>query len=330
MVAWSSDTLLAVLAYGSTLVATLRAGSRALYFMEHDQIDVMEGPLILGPNDVIILPNGTATIEISPLWELASVFQESVRLALDPDSIEYRVLSVGVPQEGKEDAQEREPYSLSPFPTRKPQVIEEEIVVTDLTEESTDESTLFKSEDVEILAEDTVGESSHDRLSERKPFIPRISSYLPRASSYLPRVSSYFLRVSFHGMLHKVPFIGRWTGGDASDDEDSFSFDETEFDGTFAFCPSEAYVIFSVVHVAHLVVTSSEWDFDYCISTDIPYNTSKATVQWAEITAYAPATFADLRYRFGIPEGAFRQSILQSGPYVSFQSNSKGAARAGK
>lgn len=65
------------------------------------------------------------------------------------------------------------------------------------------------------------------------------------------------------------------------------------------------------------------------MSTDIPYNTSESTTQWAEITAYAPDTFADLRSRFGIPEQAFRQSILQSGPYVSFQSNSKGAARAG-
>jgi hypothetical protein len=75
-----------------------------------------------------------------------------------------------------------------------------------------------------------------------------------------------------------------------------------------------------------------DWDFDYCMSTDVPYNTSDASsgVQWAEITAYAPDTFADLRSRFGIPEESFRQSILQSGPYVSFQSNSKGAARVGK
>ena len=74
-----------------------------------------------------------------------------------------------------------------------------------------------------------------------------------------------------------------------------------------------------------------EWDFDYCMSTNVPYNTSGASaVQFAEITAYAPETFEDLRARFGIPEEDFRQSILHSGPYVSFQSNSKGAARAGK
>jgi hypothetical protein len=72
-----------------------------------------------------------------------------------------------------------------------------------------------------------------------------------------------------------------------------------------------------------------EWDFAYCVSTDIPYNTTESTRESAEITAYAPGTFADLRSRFGIPEQVFRQSILESGPYVSFQSNSKGAARVG-
>lgn len=74
---------------------------------------------------------------------------------------------------------------------------------------------------------------------------------------------------------------------------------------------------------------SLEWDFAYCVSTDVPYNTTDSTIRSAEITAYAPGTFADLRSRFGIPEQTFRQSILQSGPYVSFQSNSKGAARVG-
>lgn len=66
------------------------------------------------------------------------------------------------------------------------------------------------------------------------------------------------------------------------------------------------------------------------MSTDIAYNTSESNVQFAEITAYAPDTFSALRSRFGISEHDFRRSVLHSGPYVSFQSNSKGAARSGK
>lgn len=213
MVAWSADTFLAILAYGSTLVATLRAGSRALYLMEHDQIDVMDGPLILGPNDVTILPNGTATIEVSPLWELASVFQQSVRLALEPDTMEYRVLSIGTSQD--EQQEEKEPYSLSPFPVKKREV---EATVVDDTKNvtSTENGDDTAGElDVEILAEDIVGE---------------------RSSSRLAKSSSFVSRISIRGMVGKVPYFGRWVkqmGDDSEDDEESFSFDDMEFDGTF-------------------------------------------------------------------------------------------------
>jgi len=214
MVAWNSDTFLAALAFGSTIVATLRAGSRALYLMAHDQIDVMDGPLILGPNDVRILPNGTTTVEVSPLWELSSVFQQSVRLALEPDSMEYRVLSVGArPQE-----EEKEAYSLSPFPVKKREVVavveeddSQDIVV--IEESSTAEEENNTTLDVEILTEDIVGESSSDRLSKPPAFVSRIS---------------------VRGVLGRVPLLGRWVGtqDDSNDDDESFSIDEMEIDGT--------------------------------------------------------------------------------------------------
>lgn len=305
--------MLALLAYGSAAVATLRAGSRFLYLMEHDHIDVMDGPLILGPRDVTILSNGTASVEISPLWELASVFQQSVRLALEPDTMEYRVLSVGaMPQ--KENDEEKEPYSLSPFPVKKRGiVVEEQDSVETVANESS--HTLEDDDDnvdVEIQAEDIVGERSSDRLSKPPSFVSRIS---------------------MRGMLGKVPLVGRWMGGqqdDSEDDDDSFSFDDMEIDGTY--CEDYLQLLFwsLFTYLRICMYACLEWDFDYCMSTDIPYNTSDSAVQWAEITAYAPDTFADLRSRYGIPEEAFRQSILQSGPYVSFQSNSKGAARVGK
>jgi hypothetical protein len=47
------------------------------------------------------------------------------------------------------------------------------------------------------------------------------------------------------------------------------------------------------------------------------------------VTAYAPDCFAELRSFYGIGESQFRRSILESGPYVSFHSNSKGSARVG-
>jgi len=48
------------------------------------------------------------------------------------------------------------------------------------------------------------------------------------------------------------------------------------------------------------------------------------------VTVYAPEAFADLRYRFGIDESEFARALAKDWtPFVSFQSNSKGAARAG-
>lgn len=49
----------------------------------------------------------------------------------------------------------------------------------------------------------------------------------------------------------------------------------------------------------------------------------------ARITAYAPDCFAELRSFFGLTEDAYERSIFATGPFVSFQSNSKGAARVG-
>lgn len=210
MVAWSSDTLFAALAYASTLIATLRAGSRAFYLLEHDFIDVMDGPLILGPRDVTVLPNGTATMEVSPLWELASVFQQSVRLALDPDSMEYRVLIIGMPQQ----EEKKEPYSLSPFPVKKHAAIvvaeEEDFVVTEVVNETKSEEHVTVN--VEVLAEDIVAERSDERLAKPPSFVSRIS---------------------LRGALAKVPLFGRWVEQqEDSDDDESFSFDDMEFDGT--------------------------------------------------------------------------------------------------
>lgn len=50
----------------------------------------------------------------------------------------------------------------------------------------------------------------------------------------------------------------------------------------------------------------------------------------ASIRAYAPYSFFVLRSYFGIPnDDVFRKVVLESGPFCSFQSNSKGAARSG-
>jgi hypothetical protein len=58
----------------STAIATLRAGSRFVYLVEHDAIGIMDGP-------TISRPDGNDT---SPLFELSEAFRHCVRLSITP------------------------------------------------------------------------------------------------------------------------------------------------------------------------------------------------------------------------------------------------------
>ena len=72
----------------------------------------------------------------------------------------------------------------------------------------------------------------------------------------------------------------------------------------------------------------AERNISYILSSPLPNSRHKKRI-YANITSYASEAFSDLRYRFGIDDDEFRQALANGGPFVSFQSNSKGAARAG-
>ena len=201
MVAWS-DGVLAALAYVSMLVATLRTGSRVLYLLEHKQIGVMEGPLILGPDDVA-WQKENETLEISPLWELSNTFQQSVRLALDPGSMEYRVLSVEKPER---EIVVKEPYNLSPFPVRK---ANEEHGTETPTDDTVEPDSAV---DIDISVQDIVATKSNHKLSRRLP---------------------YFSSVSFGSIVRRIPGVSRWMGeSDDASEEDTWLHEENGVDGT--------------------------------------------------------------------------------------------------
>ncbi|GAX18919.1 1-phosphatidylinositol-4-phosphate 5-kinase [Fistulifera solaris] len=65
---------------------------------------------------------------------------------------------------------------------------------------------------------------------------------------------------------------------------------------------------------------------DYCI--ELPAHNQTLVPSPIQIRAYAANEFAQLRSLFGISKSAFRKSLLD-GSFVSFASNSKGAARVG-
>ena len=72
----------------------------------------------------------------------------------------------------------------------------------------------------------------------------------------------------------------------------------------------------------------AERKVSFTMSSPMPDSREKKRVA-TNITSYSSEVFSDLRYRFGIDENEFRQALANGGPFVSFQSNSKGAARAG-
>jgi hypothetical protein len=75
--------------------------------------------------------------------------------------------------------------------------------------------------------------------------------------------------------------------------------------------------------------TNTVWDHGFSTEAEIEYQTSLGKENIAELSVFCPQAFANLRSTFGIAEDSYRNSMFGSGPFVSFQSNSKGAARVG-
>lgn len=112
------DVALRAAALASAVIATLRAGSRVTYLMDHDGIGIMDGPVIQNTNDTY------------PLFELSEAFRHCVRLSIAPENYENVRSRQPV-------ATVVEPYPLSPRPhlPQRRQADQEEISIHNLTEE---------------------------------------------------------------------------------------------------------------------------------------------------------------------------------------------------
>jgi len=84
-------------------------------------------------------------------------------------------------------------------------------------------------------------------------------------------------------------------------------------------------------------VVDGDWDWNWITEGELRFNATvlgkdgepTTSKRVAELSTFAPNTFQHMRKMFGISEASFRKSIFGTGPFVSFQSNSKGAARVG-
>lgn len=279
--------------YTTTIIATLRAGSRALYAFQHEnEIGTMDGPLILSPHDVIELKKqGKSDVETSPLWEFAYAFGEAVRLLHDTTNLNWNDVFIG---DWKEEEKVKRFYSMAaPYKTFQYEGIKYSLQ----QDESSEEHVPFSNDpNSVVLTESRKKIGRKDRFkSQWKHFL--VLTILNISKRLKPIRATVNEILKYHPLFQKcfTPKLEQ---------------DETYFE----------------------IVSNIDLDFDtfYATTLELPSQCPDQSVRRiAKLKSYAPKLFSKLRKRFNVSETAFLTSILDRGPYVSFQSNSKGAARAG-
>jgi len=320
------DALIAAFVYISTAIATLRAGSRALYITKHNgAIGIMDGPLILGPEDILKLQKKSEGdvdgIEVSKLWESTYGFQKAVKLSLldkissprgsSSATLEelFNVVTVG---DIGVESRKRGYYSFaSPhklFPVEDNLSKDEEDSLKEINDEidgkvsESMESTTFWFRGIHAL---------------QTALLPRISRLQPPAPPV--NMQSGMINsdpISIQSLHHSL------MNNNAKNDKYSSKQDEGECDDKVLDCST---VLSSIIPIP----TTPPEDTDFYNKQSDARDDTAHPQRVAQIKAYAPNVFTTLRSRFGIEEDDFVKSIIGSGPYVSFQSSSKGAARSG-
>ncbi len=298
--------------YATTAIASLRAGSRAMYAYNHGhEIGVMDGPLILSPRDIALLrEQGSMEGEVSPLWESVHAFTESVRLLRDENNLADDVVVVN----WKKEEETKYFYSMStPHKSVDEKVIEEKVdkdSTTSNTTRSADEKSLVVVEPKEInkwrnpkafsLLQKYVSSRVHDFYEASKT------------------IKSLCLEVwDCHPLFGSNQLFSR-----AYDEKDDDDEDDKEDTG------EEDDLDLDLFYTKTIQMPKDK-DADDLITGKESLDSDKEIDRVARIKAYAPKTFTKLRTRFGISEEQFISSLTKSGPNISFQSNSKGAARVG-
>jgi len=318
------EAILSAVAYAAAIVATVRAGSRATYMLAHsggsEGMGVVDGPLILGPADVeqrkreliesgvdwldYVEDDGSGGLQVSPLWESSFGFQQAVRLAMHVGTSTSR--TGGADHHHHPDGEWTEKIR-------------------------------YASVDAEVL-------SGSGSKGQKKGIVSRIFAGKEEAYSLSPRP-----------MIKPKPGGGGTNNGGGNEDRLRLTFDWHR--GTASWGAGG-----SSVHDGNANRKSSKGllklltggggnddgslDFNVMVSSRVAISANsdvndeddkgrgaKAATSGerpdriAHISVYAPRAFARLRRMFGISESDYLKSMMKQ--YVSFQSNSKGAARAG-
>ena len=299
---WLDVTLKGV-AVASTIIATLRAGSRAVYLIDHDAIGIMDGPLIRKPGQN----------ETSPLFELSEAFRHCIRLSIVPHI--YDKLQTEKPVSAIIDPVI--PLSSLPF------LIPKSKKATTKTLSSQQEEQEALEEEIDLLIKEATQlvNSTHSssssflqrQLTGFKEALTSTSSRTKKIFSSFPKATqsnpTALTKPSSKTESYWFPLSWNWRNKKQEKEEivDLTGTEETDWD--------------------YSIATQAELRFNATVTVDEGETTT--TTRVAELAVFSPDTFRDLRSIFQISEDSYRQSMFGSGPFVSFQSNSKGAARVG-
>jgi hypothetical protein len=305
------DLLIQAVIYTTTVIATLRAGSRAIYAIHHAEIGVMDGPLILSPQDVAAIKNqGDDEVEVSPLWEYAFGFSEAVRLLHDEDRLSDGEIHRG---NWKEEEEASHYYSMA-WPHKTLQEIQSSKEIGKEDNRAVDS---LGNKDPHIKNE---GSLVAVQLGEIKRW--REHGFLQAMKRYITSRTDdvSHLYETFKDLCQEI-----WTCHPLFGSNNIFRRKE--------YSNSHEEDLHTVFEDEHL-----NFDIFYSTTITIPTAPANSTLhdipttsheRLVQLKAFAPKVFARLRSRFEVREEAFLASILKSGPFVSFQSNSKGALRVG-
>ena len=228
------------------------------------------------------------------LWEVSTAFRHAVLLEARPDLYETEFVDTPISDDTVQDGY-RDTYPLSPFgsPRRSEDENLDDSIEEILLQDEEEDFEIYNNGLQEELVLETTGKFGNFNSSDD-------GSVLPSEND-----SSGLFQI-----IKRV--LGR--GGTANK---LGKFDEENQEGQFIDDTSNDIV-------------EKETNSAVSYRTQVEVADDKlSSPKKVSVRVFAPEIFHQLRGFFGISEPKYLHSILESGPFVSFQSNSKGAARVG-
>jgi len=320
------EVFLSSVAYAAAIVAMLRAGSRATYMLTHGgRMGIVDGPLILGPEDV----RHKRKEKILASREAAADGANGV------DCDEFAGEDAGTGSSNshsdEDDVPEVSPLWESSYGFQQAVRLAQHIASgrqgTQRQREDNDDDDISWTGKIKYIP---IDKDLDGVKGKRKGALAKLLagkedtpySLSPRAS--VQQITDDRRDTGGNNERLKLSFdwhrgTASWVGSTGGISRRGTLLQRLSGDGIAVGGKGGDGLDFNLMASSTVEIPNSDCDDD----TDSIQKPDRV----AHISVYAPAAFARLRRMFGVTEHDYLRSMMKK--YVSFQSNSKGAARAG-